>query len=99
MWSLEDKQTRVTKNSPLSSKQSQGCFFSGKAMIDSGANLVVSNMATATSLGLEIFDYDVPITINFGGVKNVECTKYCDLGEILGRVAIVDNLPKTLVLR
>ena len=66
-------------------------------MVDSGANLVVSNMATATNLGLEIFDYDKPITINFGGVKNVECRKYCDLGEILGKVAIVENLPKTLV--
>ena len=66
-------------------------------MMDSEANIVVNNMATATNLGLEIFDHDETNTINIDAVKNVECRQCCDLGKILGGVAIVDDLPKTLI--
>jgi Reverse transcriptase (RNA-dependent DNA polymerase) len=97
MWSLEaDGVTRdknILPEEPLSSQSSP--FSIG--MLDNGANATCTNIETAKKLGREIRYYETPAKINFGGVREMECTMYADFGEILGEVTIVENLPKTLV--
>ena len=66
-------------------------------MLDNGANVVCTNEETAAALGKRIQYYDEPVKINFGGVREVISTTYANFGTILGDVAIVENLPQTLV--
>ena len=66
-------------------------------MLDSGANIMCTNQQTAIALNREIKNYQKSIEINFGGVQLIECQKYADFEKILGNVAIIENLPKTLV--
>ena len=66
-------------------------------MLDSGANIMCTNEQTAIALNRQIKYYQNSIKINFGGLHKVECTTYANFGKILGNVAIIQQLPTTLV--
>jgi hypothetical protein len=67
------------------------------SIADSGANVSVTNPSIARQFGLQPQPWSNPFTIVFGNNSEFRCTHFVDFGPILGRVAIVDNAPDTLV--
>ena len=64
---------------------------------DSGANINVTNRKIASYYDLEMKLWEKPFQISFGNDSKFLCTHYVDFGPILGRAAIVDNAPDTLI--
>ena len=64
---------------------------------DSGANINVTNRKIAAYYDLEMKLWEKPFQISFGNDSRFLCTHYVDFGPILGRTAIVDNAPDTLI--
>jgi hypothetical protein len=57
---------------------------------DSGAQISVTNVATATKFGLERHTYDTPIRIGFAQGAEVLATEYVIMGSILGEVPVLE---------
>ena len=64
---------------------------------DSGANINVTNQKIAAYYDLDLKLWEKPFQISFGNNSKFRCTHYADFGPILGRVAIVDDAPDTLI--
>ena len=64
---------------------------------DSGANISVTNRKIAAFYDMDLKLWDKPFNISFGNNSKFLCTHYADFGPILGRVAIVDDAPDTLI--
>jgi hypothetical protein len=64
---------------------------------DSGANLSVISPVTAEQFSLTQYPWPHPFTITFGNNSSYACTQFVDLGPLIGKVAVVDNAPDTLL--
>ena len=67
------------------------------AIADSGANISVTNDHTVKQLGLEKQPMDKPLRVKFGNGSVTECTHFVNMGNILGRVYVVEGAPDTLI--
>ena len=65
--------------------------------MDSGANISITNQRIVTKFNLTPQRWDRPFPIIFGNGGRVACSHYADFGPILGRIAIVDEAPDTLL--
>jgi len=66
-------------------------------VVDSGANISVTNLAVAKKFNLPILIWSQPFHIMFANKSRFLCTQYADFGPVLGKVAIVDSAPDTLI--
>jgi len=66
-------------------------------VMDSGANISITNPDVVTKFNLQPQRWDQPFHIKFGNGSRFFCTHFAYFGPILGRVAIVDAAPDTLV--
>jgi hypothetical protein len=66
-------------------------------VMDSGANISITNPDVVTKFNLQPQRWDQPFHIKFGNGSRFFCTHFAYFGPILGRVAIVDEAPDTLV--
>jgi len=66
-------------------------------VMDSGANVSVTNPFTVTKFNLTPQRWERPFHIIFGNGARFHCTHYAHFGPILGQVAIVDGAPDTLL--
>ena len=67
------------------------------SVADSGANVSVTNPAIVARFGLTPQPWKRPFNIVFGNNSEFHCTEFADFGPVLGKVAIVDNAPDTLI--
>ena len=66
-------------------------------VMDSGANISVTNPLTVGKFHLEPQRWERPFHIVFGNGARFHCTHYAHFGPILGQVAIVEGAPDTLL--
>jgi hypothetical protein len=66
-------------------------------VMDSGANVSVTNPLTVHKFNLSPQRWERPFHIIFGNGARFHCTHYAHFGPILGKVAIVDGAPDTLL--
>ncbi len=66
-------------------------------VMDSGANISITNPDVVTKFNLQPQRWDQPFHIKFGNGSRFFCTHFAYFGPIFGRVAIVDAAPDTLV--
>ena len=66
-------------------------------VMDSGANISITNPDVVVKFNLQPQRWDQPFHIKFGNGSRFFCTHFAYFGPILGRVAIVDAAPDTLV--
>jgi len=66
-------------------------------VMDSGANISITNHEVVAKFNLQPQRWDQPFHIKFGNGSRFFCTHFAYFGPILGRVAIVDAAPDTLV--
>ena len=64
----------------------QGDFGLG----DSGAQISVTNVATATKFGLQRHKYDTPIRIGFAQGAEIMAWEYVFMGSVLGEVPVLE---------
>ena len=64
---------------------------------DTGANIGITNESTAQSLRIPMQRWLEPITIECANSTTSVSTHYIDAGPILGRLAIIENAPGTLI--
>ena len=57
---------------------------------DSGAQISVTNVATATKFGLKMHKYDKPIRIGFAQGADVLATEFVLMGPVLGEVPVLE---------
>jgi hypothetical protein len=57
---------------------------------DSGAQISVTNVATAEKFGLQRFKYPKAIRIGFAQGATVTASEYVMMGSVLGEVAVLD---------
>ena len=69
------------------------------AMYDTGANLSITNPQLAVMLALEPVAWPRPVPITFGNATEAVSTHYILLGPLLGRVALVEGAPSTIITR
>jgi hypothetical protein len=67
------------------------------SIADSGANISVTNPSIAQHFELTPQLWVKPFDIRFGNNSVFKCTHYVDFGAVLGKVAIVDDAPDTLI--
>ena len=67
------------------------------SIADSGANISVTNSSIAQHFDLTPQLWAQPFDIRFGNNSVFNCTHYVDFGAVLGKVAIVDDAPDTLI--
>jgi hypothetical protein len=65
--------------------------------MDSGANISITNPQIVAKINLTPQRWERSFHINFGNGGRFACTHYADFGPILGRIAIVDEAPDTLL--
>ena len=68
-------------------------------VMDSGANVSVTNPLTVDKFNLVPQRWERPFHIIFGNGARFHCTHYAHFGPILGQVAIVKGAPDTLSLQ
>ena len=66
-------------------------------VMDSGANISITNPRIVDKLNLTPQRWERPFHIIFGNGGRFVCSHYADFGPILGRIAIVDEAPDTLL--
>jgi len=59
-------------------------------LVDSGAQISVTNVATAAKFGLQRHRYDTPIQIGFAQGAEVVATEYVLMGSVLGKVPVLE---------
>ena len=64
---------------------------------DTGANIGITNVRTAQSLKIPMQRWPEPITIECANSTTSVSTHYIDAGPIIGRLAIIENAPGTLI--
>ena len=64
---------------------------------DSGANISITNPTVVSKFNLQPQRWDQPFHIKFGNGSCYFCTHFAYFGPILGRIAIVDAAPDTLI--
>ena len=64
---------------------------------DSGANISVTNPSIAQIFEIAPQPWVKPFDIRFGNNSVFKCTHYVDFGAVLGKVAIVNDAPDTLI--
>ena len=57
---------------------------------DFGAQISVTNAATAAKFGLQRHKYDIPIQIGFAQGAEVVATEYVMMGSVLGEVLVLE---------
>ena len=67
------------------------------SIADSGANISVTNPTMVSRFGLTPKLWFQPFDIRFGNNSVFQCTHYADFGAVLGKIAIVDTAPDTLI--
>ena len=67
------------------------------SVADSGANVSVTNPAIVARFGLTPQPWSRPFNIVFGNNSEFRCTQFADFGPVLGKLAIVDDAPDTLI--
>lgn len=70
-----------------------------EAMYDTGANLSITNPHLAVMLDLDPVQWPRPVPITFGNATEAVSTHYVHLGPLLGRVALVEDAPSTILTR
>ena len=60
-------------------------------LVDSGAQISVTNVATAAKLGLQKHRYKTPIQIGFAQGAEVMATEYVLMGFVLGKVPVLET--------
>ncbi len=65
--------------------------------MDSGANVSITNPKIVAKFHLTPQRWERSFHIIFGNGGRFACTHYADFGPILGRIAIVDEAPDTLL--
>ena len=68
-------------------------------LIDTGANMPMSNPVLAKMLGLPLQLWPEPVHIEFGNSSSGSSTHYIYLGELIGNVALLDSAHATLLTR
>jgi len=66
-------------------------------VMDSGANVSITNPKIVAKFNLTPQRWERSFHIIFGNGGRFACTHYADFGPILGRIAIVDEAPDTLL--
>ena len=66
-------------------------------IVDSGANISVTNAKTCSYYDLPLEDWPQPFYVKFGNGTRTRVTQYADFGPIIGKVAVVDDAPDTLI--
>ena len=66
-------------------------------VMDSGANVSITNPKIVAKFNLTPQQWERSFHIIFGNGGRFACTHYADFGPILGRIAIVDEAPDTLL--
>jgi len=66
-------------------------------VMDSGASISITNQRIVAKFNLTPQRWERPFHIIFGNGGRFACSHYADFGPILGRVAIVDEAPDTLL--
>ncbi len=66
-------------------------------IMDSGANISITNTDIVQSFHLQPQRWSQPFHIKFGNGSRFLCTHFAYFGPILGKVAIVDGAPDTLI--
>jgi len=67
------------------------------SVADSGANVSVTNPTIVARFGLTPQPWSRPFNIVFGNNSEFQCTHFADFGPLLGKLAIVDDAPDTLI--
>ena len=67
------------------------------AVSDSGANISVTSVNIVVRFGFHLFLWEVPVRIRFGNSSTEVSKYYIDCGPIVGRVAVIENAPETLL--
>ena len=67
------------------------------AVSDSGANISVTSVNIVVRFGFHLFLWEVPVRIRFGNSSTEVSKYYINCGPIVGRVAVIENAPETLL--
>jgi hypothetical protein len=92
---IEDKIILV--NNLISDTNSNGNEIEEALIIDTGANIAITNRKTLKSFAIEEKKYDKPFWIRFGNNTTYLVTTYANFGDVLGDIAIVEDAPRSLL--
>ena len=96
--SASDTKTRVFAATLVPDDEEQRDKYAPQtAVADSGANIHVTNRSIVANYNLQPKLWEKSFKISFGNNSSYQCTYYAGFGPILGRVAIVDDAPETLI--
>ena len=68
-------------------------------MLDTGANLPITNPLLADMVGVTPCDWPEPIPITFGNNTDCVSTQFVELGSLIGKMALVDSAQTTILTK
>ena len=96
-YQTETCQIDIADSSTSSSSEQFEEISPAPGIVDSGANISVTNAKTCSYYDLPLEDWPQPFYVKFGNGTRTKVTQYADFGPIIGKVAVVDDAPDTLI--